>query len=41
MEKSFGKILPTVGRLSLYKTKSSELRLVHNPEPLAKVYLNS
>ena len=34
-------ILPTVERFSLYKRKSSELRLVHNPEPHVKVYLNN
>jgi len=33
MEKVFGVNLPTVGKFSLYKTKLSELWLVHNPEP--------
>jgi len=33
--------LPTVGRFSLHKRKSSELWLVHNPEPLVEVYLNN
>jgi hypothetical protein len=41
MEEYFGVILPTVGIFSLYKTKSSELRLVQNPEPHAEVYLNN
>jgi len=31
----------TVGRFSLYKRKSSELWLVHNPEPHVQVYLNN
>jgi hypothetical protein len=29
----------TVGRRSLYSRKSSELWLVHKPEPLVEVYL--
>jgi hypothetical protein len=37
----FGATLPTVGRFSLYKRKSSELSLVHNPEPDVEVYLNN
>jgi hypothetical protein len=37
----FGVTLPTVGRFSLYKRKSSKLRPVHNPELHAEVYLNS
>jgi len=37
----FGVILPTVGRFSLYKRKSSELRCVHIPEPHLEVYLNN
>jgi len=37
----FRVILPTVGRFSLYKRKSSELRVVHNPEPHVEVYLNN
>ena len=37
----FEVILPTVGRFSLYKSTSSELRLVHNPESHVEVYLNN
>jgi hypothetical protein len=37
----FRVILPTVGRFSLHKRKSSELRLVHNLEPHVEVYLNN
>jgi len=36
-----GVIPPTVERFSLYKRKSSELRLVHNPEPHVEVYLDN
>ena len=36
-----GVTLPTVGRFSIYKIKSPELWLVHNPEPLIEVYLNN
>ena len=36
-----GVILPTVGRLALYKRKSSDLRLVHNPVTLVGVFLNN
>jgi hypothetical protein len=41
MEKFFGIALPTVGRFLLYKRKSSELWLAHNPEPRVEVYLNN
>jgi hypothetical protein len=41
MEHSFGVILPTVGIFSLYKRKSSELRLVNKPEHHIEVYLNN
>jgi hypothetical protein len=41
MEKCFGVTLPTVGRFSLYKRKSSELWLVLNPEPPVEVYLDN
>jgi hypothetical protein len=43
MEESFGVILPKMGVFSLYKRKSSELRLVHKPEPEphVEVYLNN
>jgi len=37
----FRVISPTVGRFSLYKRKSSELRLVHNPEPHIEAYLDN
>jgi len=37
----FGVTLPTVGKFSLYKSKSSELWLIHNREPLVEVCLNS
>ena len=37
----FGVTFPTVGRLSLYKRKSSDLWLVHNPGPHVEVFLNS
>jgi len=37
----FGVTLPTVGRFSLYKGKSTESWLVHNPELLVEVYLNN
>jgi len=30
-----------MGRFSLYKRKSSELSLAHNPEHHAQVYLNN
>jgi len=40
MEYFFGETLPRVGRFSLYTRKSSELWLVHNPEPHVEVYLN-
>jgi len=41
MEYFFGVSLPIVGTFSFYKRKSSELWLVHNPEPHAEVYLNN
>jgi hypothetical protein len=37
----FGVTLPTVGRFLIYKRKSSEFWLVHNPEPLLEVCLNN
>ena len=37
----FGVTLPAVGKCSLYKRKSSELWLVHNPEPHILVRLNN
>ena len=33
--------LPTVGRCSFYERKSSELQLMHHPEPLVEVYLQN
>jgi len=33
--------LPTVGRRSFYKRKSSELQLMHRPEPLVEAYLHN
>jgi len=33
--------LPTVGRFSFYKRKSSALRLVHNPQPHAEFCINN
>ena len=39
MEKFLVVTFPTVGRCSLYVRKSSELWLVHSPEPLVEVYL--
>jgi hypothetical protein len=36
-----GLTLPTVGRFSFYKRKSSELWLGHNLEPLENVYINN
>jgi hypothetical protein len=36
----FGVNLPTLCRFSLYKRKSSELWLEHNPEPHVEVCLN-
>jgi hypothetical protein len=41
MEQFFGVTLSTVGRFLLCKRKSSELWLVHNPEPPAEVYLSN
>ena len=41
MEYFFGVTLPTVGRFSLYKRNSSELWVVHNPEPHVEVYLHN
>jgi len=41
MEECFGVILPTMGIFSLYKSKSSELWLMQNPEPHVEVYLNN
>jgi hypothetical protein len=41
MEYVFGVTLPKVGRFSLYKRKSSELWLVHNPEPHVEVYFKN
>jgi len=38
---STGVILPTWGTFSLYKRKTSELWLVHNPEPLVEVCVNN
>jgi len=37
----FGVTLPTVGRFSLYKRKSSELWLVHKSELHVEVFLNT
>jgi len=37
----FGITLPTVGRFSLYKGKSTESWLVHEPELFVEVYLNN
>ena len=36
-EEFLGVTLPTGGRFSLYRRKSSELWLVHNPEPYVEV----
>jgi len=37
----WGMTLPTVNSGKIYKSKLSELWLVHNPEPLVQVYLNN
>jgi hypothetical protein len=41
MEKFFGVTVPTVGRFSIYKRKSSDLLQVYNPEPHVEGYLNN
>jgi len=41
MEYFWDIILPTMGRFSLYKRKSSELWLVQKPELHAEIYLNN
>jgi hypothetical protein len=41
MEYILGLTVPTVGIFSLYKRKSSELWLVHNPEPHVEGYMSN